>query len=238
MSWTSTSALEQLRARVLPFGVEWQRETGRSLTTARDGIDFLTAMKGRDDFWDALGSSDSTTTLRGALPARELPPDLEAADYLRSLGLSDLEITALLTGLDGSVLLDAAIRSAFDEPTPQKVARALERVLDADKDVLATERYVERLAGSSGIGRSVGLLMGTAVLLIGTMLSACAAQCGQPTTQPRPPQPQQNETTPVPPPEPPPPPPPPPPEPPRNLPPNAVPAYKGVSPRRRGAPLP
>jgi len=183
MACNSRSSLADLKARMARFGAEWSRETGRGLTTARDGVDFLTAMKGRDDFWAALASGDpaaalpiDAAALRSALPSRELPREIEAEDCLRSIGLSESEIDAVMTGLDESLLLETAIRSAFAERTPQKIARALERVLDADRDVLATECYVGRLSESRGLGRSLGMLMGTAVLLIGTTLAGCGPQ--------------------------------------------------------------
>lgn len=249
MAWNSRSSLEDLKSRVFRFGVEWRQQTGRRLVTARDGIDFLTSMKGRDDFWAALAPSDpadvlpiDAPALRAALPSSELPEDVDAEAYLRSIGLSEAEIDVVITGLDATVLLEGAIRSAFQEQTPQKVARALERVLDGDQDVLAAESYVGRLGESSGIGRTLGVLMGTAVLLVGTTLASCVSHCGGPTTQPTPRTDQQGTTTPQPvpnsggtspdtPPPPPEPPPPPPPEPPPNNPP-PTPAYKGVSPRR------
>lgn len=252
MAWSSRSSLADLKSRVSRFGVEWRRSTGRQLATARDGIDFLTAMKGRDDFWAALVPVDAAATLpidaaalREALPSRQLPPDVSTEDYLRSLGLSESDVVALVTDLDESALVERAIRSAFEERTPQKVARALESVLDADRDVLATECYVGRLTESGGLGRTLGVLMGTALLLVGTTLGGCGPQTTSPapsptSTQPSTtsPQPTPNNTSgtaanpEVPPPEPTPPEPAPPEPNPDPLPP-PTPAYKGVSPRRR-----
>jgi len=54
----SASQLERLRSSLTPFGLEWTRRTGRPLATARDGMDFLASMKGRDDFWAALAHRD------------------------------------------------------------------------------------------------------------------------------------------------------------------------------------
>lgn len=250
MAWNSKSSLASLKSRVLRFAAEWRQATGRQLATARDGLDFLTAMKRRDDFWSALAPSDpaaalpiDAAALRAALPDEELPRDLRAEDYLRSIGLSETEIEALVTGLDGSVLFESAIRSAFDERSPQKIARALERVLDTDRDVLATASYVGRMPESSGLGRTLGVMMGTALLLVGTTLAGCGPQStGAPTP---PPTNQQNtapnagggtNSTPDPgtpdPPPPTPPQPPPPPDPSPNPPGPPAPAYKGVSPRR------
>lgn len=252
-AWNSTSSLTDLRSRVLPFGLAWQEETGRQLRSARDGIDFLTAMKGREGFWAALLPLDPTAalpidaaTLRDALPASELPRDVEPETYLRSIGLSETDIRAMIVGLDAPILVEDAIRAAFAEETPQRVARALERVLDGDGEVVATERYVARMAEATGVGRTLGVLMGTVVLLVGTTLAACASQCGRPTTSPNSASPRQGTTAPEPPPagasqntppEPPRPPPPAPPDPSPNPLPPPVPAYKGVSPKRRGAQL-
>lgn len=251
--WNSTSSLRDLKSRVLPFGLEWREATGRQLSTARDGLDFLTAMKGRDDFWAALVPSDPQTTLpvdtaalRAALPSSALPQELDAGECLRSLGLSETDVGLLSVDLDESVLVESAIRSAFQEQTPQKVARALERVLDADRDVVASECYVGRLSDSPGLGRTLGVLMGTVVLLVGTALASCAAQCGRSTTSPNASPPGQSTSAPEPspgpgpqpPPEPPPQPPPQPPQPPPNPVPVPVPAYKGVSPKRRTAASP
>ncbi len=255
MDHRSESLLPDLKSRVLRFGVEWSERTGRPLATARDGLDFLTAMKPRHDFWAALAADApggapllDTAALRDALPANELESETASEDVLRSLGLTEGEIVAVLTGLDEPPGLDDAIRAAFAESTPQKVARALERVLDTDRNVLATEQYVRRLPESAGVGRSLGVLMGTAVLLVGTTLGACVARCGAPQSAPTPRTAQQTpatpeatpnpgagaQSTPVPtPPEPPPPEPTPPPRP--YPPPGPMPAYKGVSPRRRGA---
>ncbi len=249
MPWDSKSSLADLKLRLFRFGAEWRQVTGRQLATARDGLDFLTAMKSRDDFWAALVPSDleaagpiDAGALRAALPLRELPREVEAEEYFRSMGLSEREIAAVITGLDEPAPLDVAIRFAFDEPTPQKIARALERALETDRDVLAAECYVRRLPESSGIGRSLGVLIGTAVLLVGTTLGGCG-----PTATPTQPTPRTNQqttttttttttnpSTPDPPPPDPPPPDPPPPGPSApNPPPPPVPAYKGVSPRRR-----
>lgn len=255
MDRRSDSQLPDLRSRVLRFGVEWAEATGRPLATARDGLDFLTAMKSREDFWAALAADGPGATplldaaaLREALPANAPPQETASEEVLRSLGLAEGEILAVLTGLDDPPGLDDAIRAAFAESTPQKVARALERVLDTDRDVLATEQYVRRLPEAAGVGRSLGVLMGTAVLLVGTTLGACVARCGAPQSAPTPRTSQQTPTTPeaapnpgagaqsTPEPTPPEPAPPEPTPPPRPYPPpGPAPAYKGVSPRRRGA---
>lgn len=249
MTWNSKSSLTDLKARVSPFGVEWRAATARHLSTARDGLDFLTAMRDRDDFWAALVPSDPAAALpvdlaalRAALPTEPLPREVAAEEYLRSVGLSPSEIDAVVGGLDASELIDGAIRSAFEERSPQKIARALERVLDTDRGVLATERYVGRLTESRGIGRTLGLLMGTVILLVGTTLAACGPQGESPTPTRTTPTSEQTEPTPSPgeSPETPDPerasPEPPPPEPPPHSTPAPVPAYKGVSPRRRPAP--
>ncbi len=183
MAWNLES-LADLKAHVFPFGSQWRHKTGRSLTTARDGLDFLAAMKDRDEFWAALSNDGAVdlVALRRALPAEPLPKEVTPEDHLRSVGLSERDIDIVVESLDASVLIDDAIRSAFDERSPQKIARALERVLDSDRSVVAAEHYAGRLSESRGMGRSLALLMGAVVLLVGTTLAACGPQSVPETT--------------------------------------------------------
>lgn len=189
MSQFSEAQLEHLKSRLLPFGAEWTALSGRALSTARDGIDFLAAMKSRDDFWTALAPSDAVgaypldlSNLRALLPTGALGSELAAEEYLRSLGLSDPEIASIVGGLDESDFLEGAIRSAFGQGKPQSVARALERILDTNADILATQSYVGRVSESRVVARTVSAMMGIALLLVGTA-------CPPPTAQnsPRPP---------------------------------------------------
>lgn len=189
MSQFSEAQLEHLKSRLLPFGAEWTALSGRALSTARDGIDFLAAMKNRDDFWASL-APDATvgpypldlSNLRALLPTGALGSELAAEDYLRSLGLSDTEIASIVGGLDESDFLESAIRTAFGQGKPQSVARALERILDTNADILATQSYVSRVSESRVVARTVSAMMGIALLLVGTA-------CPPPTAQnsPRPP---------------------------------------------------
>ena len=262
MSQFSESQLKLLQSRLLPFGADWTRRTGRQLATVRDGIDFLASMKSREEFWRALAPQEPAEAasidlgaLRALLPTGTLGSDVSVEDYLRSIGLSEDEIRAVVSDLDEPASLESAIRSAFAEGRAQSIARSLERILETSNEVLATQRYVSRLATKRGVARTVSVMMGIALFLIG-------AACGQTESPPTPVQQPTTATAPTPTPEPSPTPTPnptptPPPQPaqdpvtptpapdqnpvrppraPRpNMPPDPAPLYKGVSPRRRGA---
>jgi hypothetical protein len=258
MSPFTESQLESLKTHLLPFGEEWTRRTGRRLATVRDGLDFLSAMRNREDFWALLATHTETETpsldlgaLRLALPTGTLPSDSAAEAHLRSIGLTEDELRAVVSGLDEPDFFDVAIRAAFAEERPQSVARALERILSTNSDILATQCYVSRLSGSRGVARAVSATMGIALLLVGAGCPPTAAPTAarpaspvqtapaptpEPTPEPTPvavvpvPEPVDAGTTPTP--EPAADPPPrPPPRPHRPTPPVA--RYKGVSPRRR-----
>ena len=253
MNPLSASQLERLKVHVLPFGGEWTSATKRPLATVRDGLDFLTSLKARGDFWAGLAPTSAEdaypldlAALRELLPSVPQTSDGAAEDFLRSLGLSETELSELVTGLDEPNFFDLAIQAAFAEARPQSVARALERILQTNADVLATQCYVSRVANSRGLVRTVGAMMGVALLLVGT---ACPPQSSQPTPQPTPSQGSTGSATPTPQPTPQPtpgattltpveptPPTPEPVNPPvqrPHPPPGPVPRYKGVSPRRR-----
>ncbi len=263
MNTFSAVQLERLKVHVLPFGAEWTSTTRRPLATVRDGLDFLASMRARGDFWAGLAPTSPEDTypldlaaLRELLPSAPLTSDVAAEDFLRALGLSDSELSELVTGLDEPNFFDLAIQAAFAEARPQSVARALERILQTNADVLATQCYVGRVATSRGLVRTVGAMMGVALLLVGT---ACPPQSSQPTPQPTPGQGSATSgasSTPTPTPQPPPdpasgattltpvaptPPTPAPANPPAQRPhppPSPAPRYKGVSPRRRTAATP
>lgn len=255
MSPFSESQLEALKARLLPFGTEWTINTSRQLATLRDAIDFLAAMKNREDFWAQISTpanvvalSIDPAALRIALPLGTLASDSEAITYLRSLGLSDDELQTVVLGLDEPDFFDMAIRSAFAEGSPKGIARALEGILETNSDILATQCYVNRISESRGIARAVGAMMGIALLLLGASCSPQASPTAPtpssslqtpPVPAPTPdPTPFNVETPPVPAPTPSPTPSPTPAQPPRrkNTPTAPVPKYKGVSPKNRRSP--
>jgi hypothetical protein len=184
----SDSQLEELRARLIPFGNEWTCRTGRQLVTVRDGIDFLAAMKDREDFWAQLASSGNASAfsidlaaIRCALPSGTLGSDLAVEAYLRSLGLSEDEVREVVLGIEEPDFFDMAIRAAFAEGRPQSIARALERILETNSDVLATQYYVNRFSGLRGVAAAVSSMMGIALLLVG---SACTPQASAPVPPP------------------------------------------------------
>lgn len=188
MSELSESQLEHLLTRLYPFGAEWTRRNRRRLATVRDGIDFLASMRTRDEFWTALAPADPAepypvdlAALRAILPTSGLASDAAAEDYLRSIGLTDDEIDAVVSGLGEPDSLDDAIRAAFAAGKPQSVARALERILETNSDVLATQSYVRRIGASSAVARAFSAMMGIALLLVG-------AACGpsEPVPEPTP----------------------------------------------------
>ena len=264
MSELSESELEHLLTRLYPFGAEWTRRNRRGLAPVRDGIDFLASMRTQDEFWTALAPPDPAepypvdlAALRAILPTSGLASDAAAEDYLRSIGLTEDEIDAVVSGLDEPDSLDDAIRGAFAAGKPQSVARALERILETNSDVLATQSYVRRMAAGSAVARAFSAMMGIALLLFG---AACGPSDPVPeptptatttatttTTTPAPtPDPVTGVEVPEPPPNPPTPPPEPaaetpepvadpvqPPRPGPVRPQPGVPRYKGVSPQRR-----
>jgi hypothetical protein len=186
----TAAALERLRDQLLPFWEMWNTSTGRDLASVRDGLDFLTVMKNRDDIWETLATASSEPScarelqaLRAALPTAPLDEKAEAVEArLGRLGLSGEEVTTLLAAIAQPEGVGDAIREAFSADKPHDVARALEQILASSPEVIATDRHMRRYAGTKGASRVLGTLLGVALLLIGASYApqAAASEASQP----------------------------------------------------------
>ena len=169
----STETLTDVLAR---YATPREASLGRPLTSPRDVLDMLVALKGHDAFWHDLQVARPVedadfSQLRAALPNAPFAPQLPVERCLATLGVDAGDIPVVLDDTPATEAVSDAISAAFSADSPTDVARALENLLAQAPIRSAAQRMPVHSSLARGIGL-VFLVCSLAGLALGS-LTAC-----------------------------------------------------------------